>query len=34
MLSGGIPPVRVVLRGLALWQLHEGKNVSEVAASI
>lgn len=34
MLSGGIQPVRVVLRGLALCQLHEGKNVSEVAANV
>ena len=34
MLSGGIQPVRVVLRGLALRQLHDGKAVSEVAAQV
>jgi transposase len=34
ILSGGIQPVRVVLRGLALCQLHEGKAVSEVAANV
>ncbi|MGH8459716.1 MAG: helix-turn-helix domain-containing protein, partial [Nevskiales bacterium] len=31
---GGIQPVRVVLRALALLQLHEGKTVSEVAANV
>ncbi len=31
VLSGGIQPVRTVLRALALEQLHEGKSVSEVA---
>jgi putative transposase len=34
LLSAGIQPVRVVLRGLALWQLHEGKSISEVAANV
>jgi putative transposase len=34
MLSGGIQPVRVVLRGLVLRQLHDGKAVSEVAAQV
>jgi transposase len=34
MLSGGIQAVRVILRGLALYQLHHGKAVSEVAANI
>jgi hypothetical protein len=34
ILSGGRQPVRVVLRGLALCQLHEGKAVSEVAAQV
>ena len=33
-LSGGIQAVRVVLRALALCQLHEGKPVSEVASSV
>ena len=32
LLSGGIQPVRVVLRALALSQLREGKVASEVAA--
>jgi putative transposase len=31
ILSGGIQPVRVVLRALALSQLHQGKATSEVA---
>src|SRR6266478_383997 len=31
VLSGGIQPVRTVLRALALDHLHEGKSVSEVA---
>jgi putative transposase len=31
VLSGGIQPVRTVLRALALGHLHEGKSVSEVA---
>jgi putative transposase len=34
LLSGGIQPVRVLLRGLALCRLHDGKAVSEVAASV
>ena len=34
LLSGGIQPVRVLLRGLALCQLHDGKAVAEVAASV
>jgi putative transposase len=33
VLSGGIQPVRVVLRSLALWQLHDGKSISEVASN-
>jgi putative transposase len=32
LLSGGIQPVRVVLRALALRQLHDGKSASAVAA--
>lgn len=31
VLSGGIQPVRTVLRALALEHLHEGKSASEVA---
>ncbi len=34
VLSGGIQAVRVVLRALALCQLHDGKAVSEVAAHV
>jgi len=34
VLNGGIQPVRVVLRSLALFQLHAGKSVSEVAAHV
>ena len=34
LLSGGIQQVRVVLRALALTQLHEGKPASEVAANL
>lgn len=34
LLSGGIQPVRVVLRALALSQLHQGKEASEVAANL
>ena len=34
MLSGGRQPGRVVLRGLALRHLHEGKAVSEVASQV
>jgi transposase len=34
VLNAGIQPVRVVLRGLALCQLHEGKSISEVAANV
>ena len=32
VLSGGIQPVRTVLRALALGHLHEGKSVSEMPA--
>ena len=34
VLSGGIQPVRVVLRALALRQLHDGKPASDVAANV
>jgi putative transposase len=34
LLGGGIQPVRVVLRALALLQLHHGKITSEVAANV
>ena len=34
LLSGGVQPVRVVLRALTLWQLHQGKTASEVAANV
>jgi len=34
VLSGGIQRVRVVLRALALRQLHDGKPASEVAANV
>lgn len=34
VLSGGVQQVRVVLRSLALCQLHEGKSISEVASSL
>ena len=34
ILNGGIQPVRVVLRSLALCQLHEGKSTSEVAGNV
>ena len=34
VLSGGIQPVRVVLRSLALCQLDAGKSISEVAANV
>jgi transposase len=34
ILSGGIQPVRVVLRALALSQLHQGRAASEVAACV
>ena len=34
VLSGGIQAVRVVLRALALCQLHKGKAASEVAANV
>jgi transposase len=34
MLSGGIQPVRVVLRGLAVCQLHAGKSIADVAANV
>jgi transposase len=34
VLGGGIQPVRVVLRALALAQLNDGKPASEVAANV
>ena len=34
VLSGGIQPVRVVLRSLALCQLHDGTSISEVASTV
>jgi putative transposase len=34
MLSGGVQPVRVLLRGLALCQLHDGQAVSAVGAHV
>ena len=34
ILSGGLQPVRVVLRALTLSQLHQGKVASEVAAHL
>jgi transposase len=34
MLSGGIEAVRVIVRALALYQLHDGKAASEVAANV
>ena len=34
LLSGGVQPVRVVLRSLALCQLNEGRSVSEVAGNV
>ena len=34
VLNGGIQPVRVVLRSLALFQLHAGKSVCEVASNV
>lgn len=34
VLKGGIQAVRVVLRALALWHLHEGRTVSETAACV
>ena len=34
LLSGGIQPVRVVLRALTLSQLHQGKPASEVATDV
>jgi putative transposase len=34
ILSGGLQAVRTVLRALALCHLHDGKTVSEVAASV
>src|ERR1035441_3649349 len=34
VLRGGIQPVRVVLRALALSQLHQGKAASEVADNV
>ena len=34
VLNGGIQPVRVVLRSLALCQLQDGKSTSEVAANV
>ena len=34
LLRGGIQPVRVVLRALALTQLHDGNTVADVAANL
>ena len=34
VLNSGIRPVRVVLRSLALCQLHDGKSISEVASTV
>ncbi len=34
LLRGGVQPVRVVLRALALSQLHAGQAVAEVAANL
>jgi putative transposase len=34
LLRGGIQPVRVVLRALALRQLHAGKEASQVASTV
>jgi putative transposase len=34
VLSGGVQPVRTVLRALTLRHLHEGKSASEVAAIV
>ena len=34
VLNGGVQQVRVVLRSLALCQLHEGKSISEVASNV
>ena len=34
VLSGGVQPVRTVLRALALSHLHAGKSTSEVAAMV
>ena len=34
VLNGGIQPVRVVLRSLALCQLHDGKGISEAASNV
>jgi putative transposase len=34
VLNGGIQPVRVVLRSLALCQLQDGKSISEVASNV
>jgi transposase len=34
LLSGGIQPVRTVLRALTLCQLHEDKSISEVVAIV
>jgi putative transposase len=34
MLSGGVQPVRTVLRALALCHLHDGKSVVEVASTV
>ena len=34
VLNGGIQPVRVVLRSLALCQLDEGKSIAEVAGNV
>jgi len=34
LLSGGVQPVRVVVRALAISQLHQGKKASEVAVNL
>ena len=34
LLSGGVQPVRVILRALAMSQLHQGMGASEVAANL
>jgi putative transposase len=34
LLRGGIQPVRVILRALALTQLHDGKTVADVASNL
>ncbi|HEX4807842.1 MAG TPA: hypothetical protein VH325_02875 [Bryobacteraceae bacterium] len=34
VLNGGIQPVPIVLRSLALCQLHDGKSISQVASHV